>query len=77
MTTSGRKKGKLGVSQPDFVGAGVEGNIDGCQFPAEANSQMFFRSSNCKVSLSHGDAMAKQNTAPKEKAWSLFPSCQL
>lgn len=77
VTTSCRKKGKLGASQPDFVGAGIKGNIDGCHFPAETNSQKFFRSSICKDPLSHGDAMTKQNTAPKEKVWPPFPSCQL
>jgi hypothetical protein len=64
-----QKERKVGSFTTVFVCAGVEGDIDGCHFPAETNSQKFFGSFICKVSLSHGDAMTKQNTVPKEEAW--------
>lgn len=54
-----QKKGKLGVSQTDFVGAGVERNTDGCHFPVGTNSQTFSRSFLCKVLWSCVDAMKK------------------
>ena len=49
MNAGCRIKGKLAVSQTNFVRAGIESNTDVCHFPAGIDSQRFFRSFLCKV----------------------------